>query len=80
MERHGTKLSRSPGIPGVGKKQLTLGSISQELLLYEEQGEQAVDHTLVRRGVVLEAHGGNQVHEETVAQLPELGVFLDGSP
>ena len=55
-----------------------MGSVSQQLLLNEEQGQQAVNHALLRRGVIFEAHGGDQVHEEAVTHVPELGVFHDG--
>lgn len=39
-----------------------------------------IDHILLGRRVVLEAQGGDQVYEETVAHLPEAGVFPDGIP
>ena len=32
------------------------------------------------RGVVLETHGGNQVYEESIAPLPELGMLIDLNP
>ena len=32
------------------------------------------------RGVVLETHGGNQVYEESIALLPELGMLIDLKP
>ena len=32
------------------------------------------------RGVVLEAHGGNQVYEESIALLPELGMLIGLKP
>lgn len=57
-----------------------MGSVAQQLLLYEEQGQQCIDHTLLRRSVVLEAHGRDEVHKEGVAHVPELGVLLNGFP
>jgi hypothetical protein len=63
-----------------GRRELTLGSISQQLLLYEEQGQQCIYDTLLRGRVILEAHGRNKVHKKAVAHVPELGVLLNGFP
>ena len=38
------------------------------------------DDGFTGRTIVLEAHGGHQVYEESVALLPELSVLADESP
>ena len=41
---------------------------------------QVFDYFLLRWRIVFEAHGSNQVHEETIAHLPEAGMFLNDLP
>lgn len=48
--------------------------------LHHEEGQQMENDGWTRGRVVLEAHSGHQVNEESIALLPELSVLLDVNP
>lgn len=59
-----------------GGNELTCQAYSQRVPVNKQQVEQLPDHCFLWGFISFETHGGNQVYEEAIAHLTELGIPL----
>lgn len=74
-KRHGFATHKWPGL-----EQCPTFENGNSLGLHHEKGQQMENDIRTRGGVVLEAHTGHQVNEESIALLPEPSMLVDKNP